>query len=141
LQAVDFLVLIKSLSYAVAICENLHRDFVWSLQQWVATAQQQEQFTTRDNDEESQGYQPIAAANYLKFIQSILGRCHPVVLRDLFERIGVIIDQEATAEQQAFVVLSGYNSRLDEFKETYARLPGKGTIKRSQVRAFSIAVH
>lgn len=112
----DFLLLAKALSSAIAISTTLQDEVMsWLIQGVVA-------FPTQRN------IGPISDQNsiqsYMKFIDSILKRCHVATLRSLFDRVTSIIDEEATFECKAIVIRTGHHEQLDACKQQFASLQG-----------------
>jgi DNA mismatch repair ATPase MutS len=111
----DFLVLSKALAAAAAIHSSLG-EILWSLRQH--TGPNPAQFC-------QEGGAPMESEHYLAFLDTILNRCQIPLLQQLHERIGSIVNEEATNELQCVVIKRGYNEHLDTEKDKYSRLGGK----------------
>lgn len=111
----DFVLLPKAISAAISVCEILEQDFLFHLQHSV----RRETHALRDLQQQS-----TSQNRYMGFVQSILSRCHPHVLRELLERIVMTVDDEATTESSCVVIRSGYSENLDYHKDRYAGLHG-----------------
>ena len=116
----DFIVLIRTLSAAVAIIRTLQQDVLSDLQ---VRAQQIPQ-ESRDGEEQDEALQDevLSITCYSAFVQSILEECHVGCLEDLLDRITLVVDEEATGENRNVVVRKGYHECLDLYKEQYDNL-------------------
>jgi hypothetical protein len=127
----DFLVLSKALAAAAAIHSSLG-EILWSLRQH--TGPDPAQFVqegvapmeTRDGPDPQ-------SEHYLAFLDTILNRCKMPLLEQLHERIGSIVNEEATNELQCVVIKWGYNEHLDTEKDKYSRLGGESIVSTRAV--------
>jgi hypothetical protein len=102
-QPMDFLVLTRTLSAAVAISNTLGSNVLQKLDR-------------QGQHEEDPSY---------GFLERIWERCHVGVLQDLFERITSIVDEEATNEvKHSVVIRRGFHEQLDAWKDQYEELEG-----------------
>jgi hypothetical protein len=102
-QPMDFLVLTRTLSAAVAISNTLGSDVLQKLDH-------------QGQHEEDPSY---------GFLERIWERCHLGALQDLFERITSIVDEEATNEvKHSVVIRRGFHEQLDAWKDQYEKLEG-----------------
>ena len=111
----DFVVLSRTLSSALAITDLLTNEFLGKL----ATVAQ---------PDSNQGDQDLheAAARYVEFLDKIVQDCCVSVMRDLEERITSIIDEAMTIEEKDTVVIqAGFHEELDAAKQTFDNLDGK----------------
>jgi MutS domain III len=111
----DFLLLTKALSSAVAIISTLH-DEVFQVLINIQTCLPL-----------MGGYQPRLheqIPKYIDFVESILERCFLDELRDIFDRITDVIDEEKTFSTKEIIVRAGHHEQLDACKIQFARLQG-----------------
>lgn len=111
----DFLLLSKALSSAVAIITTLQDEILSRLRQRLETCGE----ANHNHSREPQ------IQNYIEFTISILSRCHVTSLRNLFQRVTSIIDEEATFECKSIVIRRGHHEQLDLYKQQFACLKGK----------------
>jgi hypothetical protein len=105
----DFVVLSRTLSFALAISDLLTNEFLVKLAAAV--------------DQEDIGE---TAARYNDFVESIVDDCCVSVMRDLEERITSIVDEVLTIEEKDTVVIqTGFHEDLDAAKRTLENLDGK----------------
>jgi len=110
----DFVVLSRTLSSALAITDLLSNDFLGKLS---AVCDQQHPEGEQDLRE--------AAARYVAFLEQIVQDCCVSVMRDLEERITSIIDEVMTIEEKYSVVIqTGFHEDLDAAKKTFENLDG-----------------
>jgi hypothetical protein len=122
----DFLVLSKALAAAAAIHSSLG-EILWSLRQH--TGPDPAQFVQEGGAPmETWGGPDPQSEHYLAFLDTILNRCQMPLLQQLHERIGSIVNEEATNELQCVVIKRGYNEHLDTEKDKYSRLGGKSIV-------------
>lgn len=111
-QPMDFLVLTRTLSAAVAICNNLRNDILPRLE--------------LSNTNQSHG-----------FLRSLCQRSNASVLIDLHEQISAIVDEEATnVLKTAVVIRHGFHQELDEWKDQYEFL--EGTSRAKATRRYAV---
>jgi hypothetical protein len=122
----DFLVLSKALAAAAAIHSSMG-EILWSLRQH--TGPDPAQFVQEGGAPmETWGGPDPQSEHYLAFLDTILNRCQMSLLQQLHERIGSIVNEEATNELQCVVIKRGYNEVLDTEKDKYSRLGGKSIV-------------
>jgi DNA mismatch repair ATPase MutS len=122
----DFLVLSKALAAAAAIHSSLG-EILWSLRQH--TGPNPAQFVQEGGAPmETWGGPDPQSEHYLAFLDTILNRCQMPLLQQLHERIGSIVNEEATNELQCVVIKRGYNENLDTEKDKYSRLGGESIV-------------
>lgn len=117
----DFSVLSRTLSAALAVADLLTNEFLAKLATLASACQLQESAGARD--------QLAVLARYHAFLESIVQKCCVSVLRDLEERITSIVDEAMTMEaKDAVVIQTGFHEELDAAKETFNNLDGKFTL-------------
>jgi len=119
----DFVVLSRTLSSALAITDLLTNAFLAKL-------------AAVDSNQQRQGNQDAnlleAAARYVAFLETIVQDCCVSVMRDLEERITSIVDEALTIEEKSTVVIqTGFHEDLDAAKQTFENLDGKYTLSRT----------
>ena len=111
-SGMDFIVLVRSLTAALAVCSTLEHDFMAKLMN-IATQHEEAKNETA----------AIRYKNYYVFCHNILSRCSLANLRDVQSRITAIVDEEATIEEKESVVIKlGFHEELDVAKERYASM-------------------
>lgn len=123
----DFLVLSRALAAAAAIHSSLG-EILWSLQQRIDPNPAQFVQEGGAPMEASWGGPDPQSEHYLEFLDTIVNRCKMPLLQQLHERIGSIVNEEATNELQCVVIKRGYNEHLDTEKDKYSRLGGKSIV-------------
>ena len=108
----DFVVLYKTLSAAIHICDSLCNDFLNPIAEAV----------DNDNSGEAQVFYRKAGV----FIQNTLSRCNSSVLKDLYDRVSSTIDHDETFERKTSVAIKqGFHEELDGAKEAISCLDGE----------------
>lgn len=109
----DFVILLRSLSAAVAIVDTLHDEILWKLR-------------IRAGPEPKNGYiddRDHKALSYIASVEQILDPCDPDKLHDLFELLSSVIDDEAMEESKGrLVIREGYSEVLDSHKQCFEKL-------------------
>jgi MutS domain III len=114
----DFSVLSRTLSAALAVADLLANEFLAKLATLASACQLQEGDQAREK--------LAALARYHAFLESIVQKCCVSVLQDLEERITSIVDEALTMEaKDAVVIQTGFHEELDAAKETFDTLDGK----------------
>lgn len=121
----DFLVLGRGLAAAAAIFSAMG-EILWSLRQH--TVPDPAQFVQGVPPMETWGPDP-QSQHYVAFLETIVNRCQMPLLEQLHERIGSIVNEEATNELQCVVIMRGYNEQLDTYKDKYSHLGGESTVR------------
>jgi hypothetical protein len=127
----DFLTLSRALAAAAAIHSSLG-EILWSLRQ--RAGPDPAQLVQEGSGAPMETCDP-QSEHYLAFLDTILSRCKMPLLEQLHERIGSIVNEEATNELQCVVIKRGYNEHLDTEKDKYSRLGGE-SIVMSTTSAF-----
>jgi MutS domain III len=112
----DFLLLSKALSSAVAIVNTLYEGVLKELKNVQNCLPLMGEYQPRIHDK---------IPNYIEFVESILERCFLDDLRDLFQRITDVIDEEKTFSTKEIIIRAGHHEQLDVCKIQFARLEGK----------------
>lgn len=111
----DFLMLAKAISSAVAIIDTVRENILYNfllLQQM-------------PNPEEGQDeHQNQSSQKYVAFVTRLLERCHVEAIQQLFVRITVLIDEDATNACKTIVIRPGEHAELDAMKQQFERLEG-----------------
>jgi DNA mismatch repair ATPase MutS len=114
----DFLHLTRTLEAAIQICSVLENDLKITIAHGmpaVITGYNHGPVTVQN-----------VSSNELEWINSLLERCHAIILHDLLKRITSIVDLEATAlKKEAVVIQFGFHEALDNAKDAFDRLDGK----------------
>jgi len=141
----DFLVLLRTLSAAVTLCATLGGDIRDKALKIDNDADEEERMmsedreTTADAQDEQggncdgstfgergrSGYSTASTRTKrcVAFLDDILERCFPPTLRNLYERVVSIIDEDMTTEMKDSVVIQyGFNEELDSAKEVFDTL-------------------
>jgi hypothetical protein len=116
-KPLDFVVLHRSLSAAIAIVEIIQHEVMQPLQHQITVESHEDPNASLEGESIPQ--------NITRFIEDLFARCHIGVLHDTLQQIETVIDEEATSDLKTVVVRSGFNEKLDACKEQYSRLDGK----------------
>jgi DNA mismatch repair ATPase MutS len=102
-QSSDFSVLVRSLSTALHICDEIRQTVLWNLQNIPSPTE------------------PVF--RYIQFVEGLLQNCSSQELQPLLERLTAAVDESSTNDWQTVVIRPGYNEQLDLLRERYDQLP------------------